>query len=139
MSNRQMTTTKRWTRMNAFSCMLCKKAIQNRTKLWHTQQRNACNSERIMTMKLLSQRNRTSDNCEIRSSKSTILHDDQEVKHKTSTISRNISRLQLHNSTLQRKRQCMNRCTKLMIRSDWIKRRHRTIIIINSKRKSITI
>ena len=67
-------------------------------------------------MKNLSARSKTSNNHQIRSQKSTILHDDKEVKWIISTINRNSNKIWFYHSTLSRKEQQLNKHFKQKIR-----------------------
>ena len=104
-SYRSMTTTKQWSRMKTADCVLCMKTNINETTLQHSWQRNVSNHQSIRTMKSISARSKTSDNHQVRSQKSAILHDNEEVEQMINTMSRNFSRIWFHHSILQKKRQ----------------------------------
>ena len=98
------------------SSMLCMETHPNRTKLQHSQQKDASHCESIRKMKKLSIRSTTTDSCKVRSQKSSVLYDNQEAEQTTSTMSGNTCRVQLQDTALQEKEQHLNRCVKQKIR-----------------------
>ena len=67
-------------------------------------------------MKSLSTRSKVSNNHQVESQKSTVLHDNKKTEWITSMMSRNLDRIWLCNITLQRKRQQLDRHLKQKIR-----------------------
>ena len=86
-------------------------------------------------MKKLFVRNKKTNCDKNRSQKSTVLYDNQKVYNKIDTMSRNISRIQLHHKTLQRKEQCMSRCVKLIIRFNTKRKKIRNSTIKNKQQR----
>ena len=71
-------------------------------------------------MKNISTRSKTSNNHQVRSQKSTILHDNKKVEWMTSMMNENFNRIWFHHSILQKKNN--NWADILNRKSDFIKK-----------------
>ena len=98
--------------------MLCENDDVDETELRYTRQETTSDSLRFEEVKSEIAESKSSDYDTVRSSQSTVLHDDQEVDTTTDEMIRDALDLRLQDKTLQRKEELMSRCSKSKIEFD---------------------